>query len=85
MTVEIEEISRLGRSMDDGCVCVYDAEDEDAGGTKMIGRRRKLGARILYLGGRGRYTRLGERKTKKEVWEGRTDVIYQINRLCRPY
>ena len=67
MTVEIEQISR---SMDDGCVCVYDAEDEDAGETKMIGRRRKLGARILYLGGRGRDTRLGERKTKKGVGVG---------------
>ena len=49
--------------------CVYYCTDEFAAEKKMIGRGRKFGARIVYEEG-ATDTRWGERKNKKEVWEG---------------
>ena len=54
--------------------CVYDTAGYFAAEAKMIGRRRKIGARIVYE--EGAVHALGREENKKDVWEGRTDVIY---------
>lgn len=48
--------------------CVYEVAEGFCAEAKMIGRRGKFGARILYA--EDRYTRLGVRKTKRMCGRG---------------